>query len=275
MIQRYMRTAVTFILVFFSFSVAAQRNLKIFTEKENDVTVFYASNEEYCPVSVEITLTRDNLSTTGFSDGIFVVPEYAQRFRLFSLTGIRPRRKTSYSYTYRAVFGDVKQVSYDSVFRYDLPFKKGAKYRIEQGYNGRFTHLGENSLDFNLPERSQVRAAREGVVVDVVQSFTATCLREDCKAMANHILIYHADGTIAEYSHLAFNGARVAVGDSVNKGDLIALSGSTGYARGPHLHFICYLPGFGSPRSVKTKFRTGKGATATYLVENSVYQKNY
>lgn len=270
-----MRLAIFLIAVISSFGVSAQHNLKIFTVKENDATVFYAVNNEFCPVSVEITLTLENLESNGFSNGVFVVPEYAQQFRLFSLSGIRARRKTAYSYTYLAVFGDVKQVSYDSSFRYDLPFRKGARYKIEQGYNGRFTHLGENALDINLPERSQVRAAREGVVIDVVQNFTATCLREDCKAMANHIFIYHSDGTIAEYSHLAFNGAKVAVGDSVGKGELIALSGSTGYARGPHLHFACYLAGFGSPRTVKTRFRTGNGNTASYLSENSSYQKNY
>jgi murein DD-endopeptidase MepM/ murein hydrolase activator NlpD len=270
-----MRLALFISFIFFSVTAPAQRSLKIFTEKENDVTVFYAVNNEYCPVSVELTLTLDNLESSGFSNGVFVVPEYAQRFRLFSLSGIRARRKTSYSYTYRAVFGDVKQVSYDSSFRYDLPFKKNARYRIEQGYNGRFTHLGENALDFNLPEGSQVRAARNGVVIDVVQNFTATCLKEDCKAMANHVLIYHADGTIAEYSHLSYNGARVAVGDSVNRGELIALSGSTGYARGPHLHFACYLAGFSSPRSIKTRFRTGNGNASSYLVENYLYLKGY
>jgi murein DD-endopeptidase MepM/ murein hydrolase activator NlpD len=270
-----MRPVLFIFSIFVCFTVVAQRNLKISTAKEGDATVFYAENNEFCPVSVEITLTLENLEIDGYSDGVFVIPEYVQHFRLFSLSGIRARRKTSYSYTYKAVFGDVKQVTYDSLFRYDLPFKKNARYRIEQGYNGRFTHLGENALDFNLPLGSQVRAARSGVVVDVVQNFTATCLTEDCKTMANHIFIYHADGTIAEYAHLAYNGARVAVGDSVNRGDLIALSGATGYARGPHLHFMCYLAGFGSPRSVRTRFRTGNGSTSAYLSENSSYLKGY
>lgn len=252
-----------------------QEKLMVFTAKENGETVFYASNEEYCPVSVEMTITLENMSTTGFANGTFVVPAFAQRFRLFSAAGIRARKQTSYSYTYRAVFGDVKQVSYDSTYRYDLPFKKGAKYRIEQGYNGRFTHQGEKSLDFNLPEGTQVRAARAGVVVSVMQGFKGSCLREDCKAMANRVLVYHNDGTIAEYSHLAYNGARVAVGDSVNRGDLLALSGNTGYTRGPHLHFITYLAGFGSPRSIRTLFRTGKGDNGVFLEEGRLYSRQY
>lgn len=253
----------------------AQSNLKISVVTENGASVFYADNGEFCPVSVEFTLTLDNLETNGFSNGIFVVPAFARQFRLFSLTGIRARRKTTYSYTYRAVFGDAKQVSYDSSFRYDLPFKKNGRYRIEQGYYGRFTHQNENSLDFNLPQGSQVRAARAGVVVSVVQHFNTSCLREDCKAMANHVVIYHNDGSLAEYSHLAYNGARVAVGDSVNRGDLIALSGNTGYTRGPHLHFICYLADFSTHRSIKTLFRVGNGKSAVFLEENKSYTKSY
>lgn len=255
--------------------VHAQSNLKIFTARENGATVFYADNNEYCPVSLVMNTTLENMQSTGFSNGVFVVPAFARRFRLFSLNGVHARRQTRYSYNYRAILGDVKQVSYDSSYRYDLPFKKNAKYRVEQGYNGRFTHQGENSLDFNMPEGTQVRAARAGVVVSVVQGFKGSCLREDCKAMANHILIYHNDGTIAEYSHLSFNGAKVAVGDSVNRGDLIALSGNTGYTRGPHLHFTCYLSGFGSNRSIKTRFRVGKGENAVFLEENRTYAKNY
>lgn len=273
--KKHMRFLGIIFLCCFSGMAIAQNNLKIFIEKEDDRKVFYAQNNEFCPVSVQLTLELDNMATTGFANGVFVIPEYAQKYKLFELTGIKPRRKTSYSYSYSAVFGDVFKTNYDENYRYDLPYKKGMRYRIEQGYNGRFTHQNENALDFNMPQGSQVRAARAGVVIAVIQNFTETCLREECKRMANHILIYHSDGTIADYSHLQYNEARVAVGDTVNKGDLIALSGSTGYARGPHLHFVCFLPGLDKQRAIKTKFRTGNGTMVAYLSENSVYRKDY
>ncbi|MES2330755.1 MAG: M23 family metallopeptidase [Bacteroidota bacterium] len=262
-------------LSFFSCMGIAQSNLKIFVEKEGDRKIFYAQNNEFCPVSIRVTLDLDNMIANGIGNNIFVIPEYAQKYKLFELTGIKPRRKTSYSYSYNAVFGDVFQTKFDESYRYDLPYKKGSRYRIEQGYNGRFTHQDENALDFNMPEGSQVRAARAGVVIAVVQNFTETCLREECKSMANHILVYHPDGTIADYSHLQYNEARVAVGDTVNKGDLIALSGSTGYARGPHLHFVCFLPGFDKRRTIKTKFRIADGNTTVYLSEDKTYRKEY
>lgn len=273
--KKQMRFLWIILISFFSYTAVAQTNLRIFVEKEDDRKVFYAQNNEFCPVSVQMTVELDNMSTNGFANGVFVIPEYAQKFKLFELSGIRPRRKTSYSYSYSAVFGDVFKTSYDENYRYDLPYKKGMRYRIEQGYNGRFTHQDENALDFNMPHGSQVRAARAGVVIAVVQGFTENCLREECKRMANYILVYHSDGTIADYSHLQYNEARVAVGDTVSKGDLLGLSGSTGYARGPHLHFVCFLPGFDKRRAVKTKFRTGAGNTVAYLVENNIYRKEY
>ncbi len=47
--------------------------------------------------------------------------------------------------------------------------------------------------------------------------------------------IKHDDGTITLYGHLS--EFKVSNGQRVNKGDLIALSGSTGNSTGPHLHF--------------------------------------
>jgi hypothetical protein len=112
-------------ILFQLYGYCGQTNLKIFVEKEDDRKVFYAQNNEFCPVSVELTLELDNMATTGFANGVFVIPEYAQKYKLFELTGIKPRRKTSYSYSYSAVFGDVFKTNYDENYRYDLPYKKG------------------------------------------------------------------------------------------------------------------------------------------------------
>ncbi|WP_309997394.1 M23 family metallopeptidase [Chryseobacterium sp. 2987] len=52
----------------------------------------------------------------------------------------------------------------------------------------------------------------------------------------------NSDGTFAQYYHLKENGVKVNLGDQVKKGDVIALSGNTGWCNGPHLHFVCYIP---------------------------------
>ena len=36
-------------------------------------------------------------------------------------------------------------------YEYDLPFKKGAKYRVVQGYGGLFSHTHIAALDFDMP----------------------------------------------------------------------------------------------------------------------------
>jgi murein DD-endopeptidase MepM/ murein hydrolase activator NlpD len=52
---------------------------------------------------------------------------------------------------------------------------------------------------------------------------------------ANHIEIDHGNGTSSTYLHL--NAVNVSVGQSVSQGQIIGLSGDTGYTCGAHLHF--------------------------------------
>lgn len=269
-----MRTFLFGIFCCFSIACLAQDNLRIYAVKEGENTVFYADNHEVCVVSVQLNLQLENLAGDESTDRIYLIPANTDRFRLLQLRRYG-RGRASYTYNYSAVYGDVRQMSYDQFYVYDLPFRRGARARIEQGYNGSFTHVGENALDFDMREGSQVHAARGGLVISVVQHFNETCWSDACKKMANYVLIYHTDGTIAGYTHLQYNGARVAVGDTVRKGQLIALSGNTGYTRGPHLHFDCYLPGFDGKRTLITKFRAGDGTTNGYLKENRVYKKDY
>jgi murein DD-endopeptidase MepM/ murein hydrolase activator NlpD len=66
------------------------------------------------------------------------------------------------------------------------------------------------------------------------------CPTRDCVNKGNKILILHADGTIANYVHLDFNGALVDVGDLVTAGQPIGISGMTGFTTIPHLHFVVH-----------------------------------
>ncbi|MFF3848577.1 M23 family metallopeptidase [Streptomyces sp. NPDC002328] len=83
-------------------------------------------------------------------------------------------------------------------------------------------HTGQ---DFAVPIGTPVRAVGAGRVV-----------RVSCGgAFGIEVVLEHADGYYTQYAHLA--AVAVDQGDSVNAGQWIAQSGTSGNSTGPHLHF--------------------------------------
>lgn len=150
-------------------------------------------------------------------------------------------------------------VADDTSYVYALPFPAGKKYRIIQGYFSRFTHKERAALDFNMRRGDTISAARDGVVVRVKEDGTKGGLNKKYRSHGNNIVIQHPDGSRAGYWHLQHNGALVNMGDTVRKGQPIALSGKTGYAFVPHLHFLVWTSHNGQWQQVATRFNTNKG----------------
>lgn len=127
---------------------------------------------------------------------------------------------------------------------YRLPFAAGVVSAVGQasfGIGGLGSHANQYAIDFVMPERTPVLAARGGVVSDV----RSDCPNVNCpfspdSCCGNYIKIRHADGTVAAYWHLVQHGNCVRVGDTVERGDVIGLSGNTGISLTPHLHFMVY-----------------------------------
>jgi len=63
----------------------------------------------------------------------------------------------------------------------------------------------------------------------------------------------HKNGEVSVYAHLQEGSLEVGPHEKVKKGQVIALSGQTGYATYPHLHFGIYRKGKNVPFKGKKK----------------------
>jgi murein DD-endopeptidase MepM/ murein hydrolase activator NlpD len=146
----------------------------------------------------------------------------------------------------------------DTSYVYALPYEAGKSFRVIQGYFSHFTHKERAALDFNMKRGTKITAARSGVVVRVKEDGTLGGLKKKYRSHGNNIVIQHEDGSRAGYWHLQHDGALVNVGDTVKQGQVIALSGKTGYAWVPHLHFLVWTYKDGKWNQVPTRFQTTK-----------------
>jgi murein DD-endopeptidase MepM/ murein hydrolase activator NlpD len=80
-------------------------------------------------------------------------------------------------------------------------------------------------LDFRVTTGTQVKATNSGTVI----------LARPLYFEGNCVMIDHGQGLITLYLHLS--EFKVKEGDAVEKGQIVGLSGGTGRATAPHLHF--------------------------------------
>jgi murein DD-endopeptidase MepM/ murein hydrolase activator NlpD len=83
-----------------------------------------------------------------------------------------------------------------------------------------------HGVDYLVPEGTAVFATADGVVKS---------LSEKNSTHGKAITIDHGNGYQTAYSHLL--DIRVSKGESVKRGDIIALSGNSGLSFAPHLHY--------------------------------------
>ncbi len=148
----------------------------------------------------------------------------------------------------------------DSSFVYGLPYEQGKAYCMIQGYFSPFTHKERAALDFKMKRGTKICAARGGVVVRLKEDGDRGGLKRKYRAYGNYVIIQHEDSSRAGYWHLQKDGVLVEVGDTVQKGQVIAVSGKTGYSAIPHLHFLVWSSDARRQwRQVATRFQTSKG----------------
>jgi len=144
-------------------------------------------------------------------------------------------------------------------YEYALPFSKGDKHFVVQGYGGLFSHRHIAALDFEMPVGTAVCAARGGMIYSYKDNSDEGGLFSKYKDKANYVIIKHDDGSFGCYWHLQKNGVLIKSG-YVSEGQQIGLSGATGQVLKPHLHFsVKRILNYQMNSFVKTKFKTSKG----------------
>lgn len=107
-------------------------------------------------------------------------------------------------------------------------------WRVTQGPNAAgCSHAGyENTVDYGIGMETPIPAAHDGTVVTMVASSTGYGNYIDVAAKCNGV------GYVTRYAHLSGSTfSMVNMGQSVNRGQIVANSDHTGNSTGPHLHF--------------------------------------
>lgn len=99
-----------------------------------------------------------------------------------------------------------------------------------QIYNG----SGHNAIDIGMPSGTPVLSALSGTVFGTGNTDAVP----GCYSFGKWVVVKHPNGLATLYSHLST--INVSKGEAVSTGQTIGLSGMTGYATGPHLHFGVY-----------------------------------
>ena len=143
-----------------------------------------------------------------------------------------------------------------------LPYSTQKRFRVSQGFNGRYSHSGRGNryaLDISMPIGESIVAVKSGVVADAADNFSIGGAANYFLDKANHITVMHDDGSYAIYAHILYGSLDVQIGDTVQQGQVIARVGNTGFSTGPHLHFVMrYNSGQGA-YSIPFKFQTAAG----------------
>lgn len=228
------------IFLFYSnFLFAQEKPVKIHYSKSEEGFVFYANNNEPVPYTVKINFENmENLSSSsGEKSFIRTIPANTSNLEVLKLKKVEQTKGTSFDFNFLYNIGD-PSLSIDKDYPYLLPYKHAKRVRVGQGNDGSGTHKGVNAIDFNLNIGDSIYAARSGVVLEVKEDSNVGGRDPKFEKFGNFIKVYHDDGTIGSYVHLQKNGSLVKKGDQIEKGEIIGLSGNTGWSSGPHLHFM-------------------------------------
>ena len=205
-------------------------------------TDFIVHNPYFAPIQIFLSVGTHKLSK--------LIPENSQEAVYQS-----PTRIFSGEHRFYYVIGSPDSRHTQS--HYLPPFKNFKPMKVTQSFKGRFSHNSQPSLyaiDIGMTVGTQISAARGGVVISTKDDYASAGVSSPFFIdKANVVRVLHDDGTYAVYAHLLLGSIRVKAGDKVKAGQILALSGNTGYSTGPHLHFVIRKNDKGRSKSLPFK----------------------
>ena len=240
---RKMMLILNWLMVLINISVSQSRTLEFYERIETDSIYLDLKNHLHGPVFLKFQFDSSVADVVRGPKSLVIQPQDSLK-HLFSFPRSIIQVDSLFNWSdymdVTANLGDPYNSSHDDGAIYVLPFLKDKKYQILQSWNGSFSHYSVESkfaIDFTMPEGDTICAARSGVVVRTDDQYSENGGKE-LKDKANQIVILHNDGTLAFYVHLLHKGVLVRAGEQVHAGQVIGLSGNTGYSTRPHLHFV-------------------------------------
>ncbi len=199
------------------------------------VTATGATVAESAPLNLDLSATQTLLAKTEAADAAAVQADLTERRQQVSIQAA----------AYQGRVDAQQRVARDKARKaaaharlvaegryWALPIKKGA-YVLSSPFGMRWgtLHPGE---DLACPVGTPVMAMSKG---------TVTSAGPD-GGYGNKVAIQYWDGTVSWYGHLSV--IKTHVGATVMPGEVVGLSGNTGFSTGPHLHLEIH-PHEGAP----------------------------
>lgn len=102
-----------------------------------------------------------------------------------------------------------------------------------------YNNNGHNAIDIGTQDGAAITAALSGTVLATGNTdLSRDAQGRQCYSFGKWVMLKHDNGLSTLYAHLS--EIDISPGQSVATGQVIGLSGRTGYATGPHLHFGVY-----------------------------------
>ncbi|MBI1288804.1 MAG: peptidoglycan DD-metalloendopeptidase family protein [Flavobacteriales bacterium] len=190
---------------------------------------------------------------------LVLVTLYVLKLRL-APKGLTPIVEQSYSpeiNLYRFL-NQQERYANDTYFHIYLPFY--GEWTVSQGHDGEITHKGEwkEAFDFVIEDEEGKTYRNPGTQLEDFYGFNRPVVAPQAgwvaavqseieenaigdvnldKNWGNTVVIRHGDGMFTQLSHLKKDSIKVAVGDPVKKGQVVASLGNSGRSPEPHIHF--------------------------------------